>query len=164
MRKLLAHPSITVASDKNSNPNSLAALRAASSASVPKIDILLTHATPASIALHTPNVPQPLTDPISVPLDDVVRAALPRYHFVSGSGVFWEREPFGWPGAAEDGRSTRFISIGKFGGKLAEGQKRPRVRCKHHFILDLVPYIPTVELCFQHCRPYAEFRPNPSPS
>ncbi|KIM33244.1 hypothetical protein M408DRAFT_14068 [Serendipita vermifera MAFF 305830] len=126
VRKLLAHPSITAVKDKNYNPNSLAALRAASSASVPKIDILLTHATPASIALHTPNVPQPLTDPISVPLDDVVRAALPRYHFVSGPGIFWERDPFAWPDAAEEGRYTRFLSVGRFGGMIPEGQKRPR--------------------------------------
>jgi hypothetical protein len=124
----LAHPSITAAVDKNFNPNSLATLKAASSASVPKVDILLTHATPASIALHTPNVPEALTNPISVPLDEVVRRALPRYHFVSGAGIFWEREPFAWPGAADDGRCTRFLSIGRYGEKTLEGQKKPRVR------------------------------------
>ena len=93
-----------------------------------KIDILLTHAIPESIVLHTPDVPQPLRDPIARPLDEVVRGAMPRYHIVSAASTFWEREPFGWPGVAEDGRCTRFLSVGPFGGTVPEGEKRPRVR------------------------------------
>ena len=92
-----------------------------------KIDILLTHVTPASLTLHTPNMPPSYPDRVSPQLDDVVRAAMPRYHFVSGAGMFWEREPFPWPDAVDTGRCTRFLSIGAFGGQVPEGQKRPRV-------------------------------------
>ncbi|KAG8839834.1 hypothetical protein FRB91_006781 [Serendipita sp. 411] len=125
VRKLLANPAIT-ATSKQQNPNSLAALRAASSPSAAKIDVLLTHITPASMVLHTPNIPSTYSDVVSPQLDDVVRAALPRYHFVSGGGMFWEREPFGWPDSPEEGRCTRFLSIGAFGGTTPEGQKKPR--------------------------------------
>ncbi|KAG8812364.1 hypothetical protein FRC17_002060 [Serendipita sp. 399] len=126
VRKFLAHPAITAANNKQHNPNSLAALRAVSSSSTPKIDILLTHVTPASMVLHTPNTPSTYSDTVSPQLDDVVRAAVPRYHFVSGGGMFWEREPFGWPNDADEGRCTRFLSIGAFGGTIPDGQKRPR--------------------------------------
>ncbi|CAG8705726.1 9494_t:CDS:2, partial [Acaulospora colombiana] len=97
VRKLISHPSITAPTNAHQNPNSLAALKAASEVSPAKIDILLTHIPPASIALHTPNVPKELESPIAPPFDDIVRAAMPRYHFVSRPGIFWERDPFGWP-------------------------------------------------------------------
>lgn len=123
VRKLLSHPSITIPKSQQ-NPNSLAAMKASSTTT--KIDILLTHVTPASLTLHTPNMPPSYPDRVSPQLDDIVRAAMPRYHFVSGAGMFWEREPFPWPDAADSGRCTRFLSIGAFGGQIPEGQKRPR--------------------------------------
>ncbi|PVG04244.1 hypothetical protein CPB86DRAFT_747588 [Serendipita vermifera] len=142
VRKIISHPSITAASNVHHNPNSLAALKAASEVSPAKIDILLTHIPPASIALHTPNVPKELESPIAPPFDDVVRAAMPRYHFVSRPGIFWERDPFGWPGMAETGRCTRFLSIGAFGGTAPEGQKKPR----WSYAFSIVPITPSTVL------------------
>ena len=61
-------------------------------------------------------------------VDDVVRRAKPRYYFATGAGgppQFWEREPFAWDD--EDGRITRFVSLGAFGGEHGTA-KKPRVR------------------------------------
>lgn len=102
-----------------------------------KIDILLTHAVPDALVLHTPHVPDSLKGLNAPALDDVVRGAMPRYHFISGAEVFWEREPFGWPGVAEDGRCTRFISIGAFGGMSVPGEKKPRVGFTYTDVLRL---------------------------
>jgi hypothetical protein len=62
------------------------------------------------------------------PLDDIVRRTQPRYHFVMGGSEpssFWEREPFVWEG--DEGRITRFVALGAFGGAPPAGKKQ-RVR------------------------------------
>ncbi|KAJ2934947.1 hypothetical protein H1R20_g2137, partial [Candolleomyces eurysporus] len=61
----------------------------------------------------------------TLPLDDVVAKIKPRYHFAAAGGrppKFWEREPFVWDG--EDGRISRFISLGAFGNEPATGKKQ----------------------------------------
>lgn len=62
------------------------------------------------------------------PLDDIIRRTKPRYHFSAGGGqpaMFWEREPFVWDD--EEGRVSRFVSLGAFGGEPTPGKKQ-RVR------------------------------------
>jgi len=68
----------------------------------------------------------------ATPLGEVVRRARPRYIFWTGGGEdgFWEREPFGWDGtgSGSEGRYTRGIKIGRFGGPPpVEGKKKARV-------------------------------------
>jgi hypothetical protein len=36
--------------------------------------------------------------------------------------MFWEREPFVWDG--EEGRVSRFVSLGSFGGEPTTGKKQ----------------------------------------
>ncbi|KAH8923096.1 hypothetical protein BT69DRAFT_1262729 [Atractiella rhizophila] len=78
--------------------------------SASECDILITASFPASIGAHSsklpPNIPQG-----SQPISELLSKCKPKYHFVGGEGIFWEREPFAW----EDGektRVTRFFSIG----------------------------------------------------
>ena len=59
------------------------------------------------------------------PVAEIVRRTKPRYHFTAGGGKppkFWEREPFVWD--EDNGRVTRFVSLGAFGGPPAEGKKQ----------------------------------------
>jgi len=115
-------------SDKKSY-SSLAAIQASASTSQ-LIDILLTNDWPVSIAQFSA---APLPDPQlasigAAPLSDVIRKTKPRYHFAAGGGhppKFWEREPFLWDD--EQGRVSRFVSLGAFGGESAGGKKQ-RVR------------------------------------
>jgi len=108
---------------------SLAAIQSTASESQ-DIDIFLSNTWPASI---TQQIVAPLPDPRlasigAPPLDDVVSKIRPRYHFAAMGGqppMFWEREPFAWDG--EDGRYTRFVSLGSFGSQNVEGKKQ-RVR------------------------------------
>lgn len=75
----------------------------------------------------------PLPDPKlssigAAPLSDVIRKTKPRYHYAAGGGSptkFWEREPYVW--GDEEGRISRFVSLGAFGGVPTEGKKQ-RVR------------------------------------
>ena len=129
IQKLLAHPAITPAKSQHHKPGSLAAIRAAADSAPTKIDILLTHAIPDAIANLCPNAPPAaqLVSSFCPHLNGVVKNAMPRYHFASGVGTFWEREPFAWSGVAEAGRVTRFISLGSFGGSVSAGEKKPRV-------------------------------------
>ena len=112
---------------------SLAAIRQqmSSSSPFPVVDILLTNTWPASMTAFSSSSP-PLSDVnecSAQPLDQIVRLAKPRYHFACGAGdppQFWEREPFVWDD--ENGRVTRFVTLGAFGTKVQEGVKKPRVR------------------------------------
>ncbi len=93
-----------------------------------QVDILLTYGWPASITKLSKTVPSSLNSDSSVPpLDEIMIACRPRYHFAAAGAsppAFWEREPFVWEGQVE-GAITRFISLGAFGGS-SDG-KRPRV-------------------------------------
>lgn len=99
------------------------------------LDILLLQTPPPSLSLLSPTFNQ-LEFNIgqgASPLVDVIRRAKPRYVFFmggkDGEDGFWEREPFGWDGVGSEGRFTRCIRMGQFGGPPpAEGQKKARVR------------------------------------
>ena len=74
------------------------------------------------------SAPLPPVDLASVTapsLDEAVRRTKPRYHFAAGGGqppMFWEREPFVWDD--EEGRVSRFVSLGAFGGEPTAGKKQ----------------------------------------
>ena len=129
VQRLLAHPAITAARSQHHKPGSLAAIRAAADSAPSKIDILLTHAIPDAIVNLSHNAPPAaqLAPSFCSHLNRVTEKTIPRYHFSSGAGTFWEREPFAWPGVAEAGRVTRFISLGSVGGSVGAGEKKPRV-------------------------------------
>lgn len=62
------------------------------------------------------------------PVDEVILKTKPRYIFSSSGGQpphFWEREPFIW--SDEEGRASRFVGLGAFGGEQGPGKKQ-RVR------------------------------------
>jgi len=62
------------------------------------------------------------------PAGDIVRSTKPRYFLAAGGGeppAFWEREPFVWDD--EQGRVSRFISLGAFGGGQPTTGKKQRV-------------------------------------
>ena len=130
IQRLLAHPAITAAKSQHHKPGSLAAIRAAADSAPSKIDILLTHTIPDAIVNLSHNAPPAaqLAPSFCSHLNRVIEKTIPRYHFSSGVGTFWEREPFAWPGVAEAGRVTRFISLGSVGGSVGTGGKKPRVR------------------------------------
>lgn len=72
------------------------------------VDVLVTYGWPWAIAKE-----QKLSLVGNKVVDTVVKALRPRYHFAVGHerGKFHERPPFAW----EDGRITRFISLGREG-------------------------------------------------
>lgn len=112
------------------NYQSLATIQSTSTSSQ-TIDILLSNAWPSLITNFSAcAVPQiELSSILAQPLDDVVRRTQPRYHFAMGGGTpptFWEREPFVWDG--DEGRITRFVSLGAFGGEAPSSGKKQRVR------------------------------------
>ncbi|KAI0784379.1 CwfJ C-terminus 1-domain-containing protein-like protein [Abortiporus biennis] len=110
------------ANSKISSYTSLASIKASTSTS-PLVDILLTNTFPADVtALSSVQLPSPSfpTTEGAEPVADLVRRTKPRYHFVAGGGskqtpMFWEREPFTWDD--ENGRVSRFIGLGAFGGE-----------------------------------------------
>jgi len=125
----LVKTSSSSSSDSKKSYSSLAAIQASASTSQ-LIDILLTNVWPVSITLlSTAPLPDPQLLSIGAPpLDDVIRKTKPRYHFAAGGAhppKFWEREPFVWDD--EQGRVSRFVSLGAFGGEPATGKKQ-RVR------------------------------------
>lgn len=130
MRPILASPHLLppASSSAAASQPSLASLKNPQPTGV---DILLLHSPPPSLSLLSPSCTK-LDFSLgtgAVPFGDLVRRTRPRYIFWAGGGEdgFWEREPFGWTGA--DGRYTRAIKIGNFGGPPApEGKKKPRVR------------------------------------
>ncbi len=123
----------TLTSSKQSNKqktsySSLASMQASSSSSQ-LIDILLTNVWPSCInQFSEAPLPEPdLTRQNSgvPPLDEVIRKAKPRYHFAAPGGErgqFWEREPYVWD--EENGRVSRFVSLGAFGGEPVIGKKQ----------------------------------------
>jgi len=116
-------------STKKQNYKSLAAIHSAASPSQ-LIDILISNVWPSSIT-HFSSAPLPSPELASMgaePLDDTIQRTKPRYHFAGCGGQspkFWEREPFAWED--EEGRITRFVSLGAFGGEPTPGKKQ-RVR------------------------------------
>ncbi|KAH9945834.1 nuclear protein [Epithele typhae] len=126
VEKLLAN---TMTSSKPADKNyiSLAAI-AGSSASSQLVDILISNAWPAGIdGFSAAPLPAPELSAIGVrPVADVIRKTKPRYHFAAGGGKpakFWEREPYVWD--EDNGRVSRFVSVGAFGGEQGPG-KKPR--------------------------------------
>ncbi|KDE02964.1 hypothetical protein MVLG_06530 [Microbotryum lychnidis-dioicae p1A1 Lamole] len=83
-------------------------------------DILLTTSLPASLPLLSA-LALPATakgQPFSSELDEVVRMSRPRYHFIGGTGIFWEREPFQWNDGSR--QVCRSICLGEMGAKGKE--------------------------------------------
>jgi hypothetical protein len=106
--------------------SSLASIQASSTSSQ-LIDVLLTNVWPASIAeFSSAPLPDPQLSSIGAPpLNEVIRKTKPRYHFAAGGGSppqYWEREPFIWED--EQGRVSRFVSLGAFGGEPTTGKKQ----------------------------------------
>ena len=117
---------LTKTTPQNQNYKSLAAIRDAA-ASSQLVDILISHVWPESITQLSaaPLPPLDIFSIVALPLDDVIRRTKPRYHFAAGGGqppMFWEREPFVWDD--EEGRVSRFVSLGTFGGEPAVGKKQ----------------------------------------
>ncbi|SGZ22743.1 BQ5605_C022g09536 [Microbotryum silenes-dioicae] len=86
----------------------------------PPPDILLTTSLPASLPLLSA-LALPATakgQPFSSELDEVVRMSRPRYHFIGGTGIFWEREPFQWNDGSR--QVCRSICLGEMGAKGKE--------------------------------------------
>lgn len=78
------------------------------------MDILVTHAWPTQIAhLSSKPVNPEISASGSPAISEILATARPRYHFVAGQPVFWEREPFSWP-AEKQPIATRFISLAPF--------------------------------------------------
>lgn len=113
-------------STTDQNYKSLSSIQSTSTSSQ-LVDILLSNVWPAAITQFSS---APLPDPslASVgahPLDDVIRRTKPRYHFAAAGGhppKFWEREPLVWD--EEDGRVSRFVSLGAFGCEPTVGKKQ----------------------------------------
>ncbi|OBZ69111.1 Zinc finger CCCH domain-containing protein 59 [Grifola frondosa] len=125
VEKLLAN-TMTKSKPKEQNYTSLASIKTTVTDSQ-DIDILISNAWPSSITqLSSAPLPSPELAYIGVdPVAEIVRRTRPRYHFAAGGGqppVFWEREPFVWDEA--NGRITRFVSLGAFGGEPTAGKKQ----------------------------------------
>ncbi|KAJ3569956.1 hypothetical protein NP233_g4719 [Leucocoprinus birnbaumii] len=122
--RLLANTLSMTSTSKNYK--SLATIQSTSTSSQ-AIDILLSNAWPSLITAHSscPVAQDQLTNILAQPLDDIVKRTQPRYHFVMGGGTtptFWEREPFVWNG--DEGRVSRFVTLGAFGGAPPAGKKQ----------------------------------------
>jgi hypothetical protein len=105
---------------------SLAAIQSTASSSQ-LVDVLITNVWPSLITnFSSAPLPAPELASVSISqLDDVIRRIKPRYHFAACGGKppkFWEREPFVWD--EEQGRVSRFISLGAFGGEPVGGKKQ----------------------------------------
>ncbi|KAG6851286.1 hypothetical protein H0H93_011722 [Arthromyces matolae] len=124
LERLLSN-SLSKTASARQNFKSLAAIQSSMSSSQ-LVDIFLTNVWPSAITQLTTSPPGPSISSSVAELDEVVRQIKPRYHFASGRGSppqFWEREPYVWDD--EEGRVSRFISLGAFGGEGREG-KKPR--------------------------------------
>ena len=111
------------------NFSSLAAIRAAAS-STSLIDVMISNVWPEPITQFSDvTLPSPELASIGVqPAGDIVRSTKPRYFLAASGGKppkFWEREPFVWDD--EQGRVSRFISLGAFGGEQPATGKKQRV-------------------------------------
>ncbi|TFK54640.1 hypothetical protein OE88DRAFT_938072 [Heliocybe sulcata] len=120
VEKLLSNTN--TASSKTQDYSSLGAIKSSQ-----LVDIFLTNVWPSSITKSS-SVPLPSPELASMgapPVDEMVKTTKPKYIFSAGGGKppkFWEREPFVWEG--EEGRSTRFISLGAFGAEAVNGKKQ----------------------------------------
>ena len=127
VEKLLAN-TMTTSKPKEQNYTSLASIKSSSTSSQ-LIDILISNAWPSGIT-HFSSAPLPVPELVSIgvePVAEVARRTKPRYHFASGGAHpprFWEREPYTWD--EDNGRVSRFVSLGAFGGEQPSG-KKPRV-------------------------------------
>ena len=121
--------SMTKLTSEPQNFSSLAAIRAAAS-STSLVDVMISNVWPEPITQFS-EVVLPLPELASIgiqPAGDIVRSTKPRYFLAGGGGkppVFWEREPFVWDD--EEGRVSRFISLGAFGGEQPTTGKKQRV-------------------------------------
>lgn len=128
VEKLISNISTSASPATNSNGVKLSLLERVSSSSSHLVDILISQVWPSSITRFAAAAPSVAPNHAVGYIDDVVRRAKPRYHFATGAGnppQFWEREPFVWDD--EDGRVSRFVSLGAFGGDHGSA-KKPRVR------------------------------------
>jgi hypothetical protein len=119
---------------KNKNYSSLSAIQADGGPSQ-LVDILITNSWPTCISQFS-SLPAPdLLTQAGPPVDIIMQRVKPRYQF-SASKLFWEREPFVWDD--EQGRISRFVSLGTFAGPPPpEGTKRSRV-CICQYLLFLI--------------------------
>ena len=141
---------MTNSTSEPQNFSSLAAIRAAAS-STSLVDVMISNVWPEPITQFS-DVALPLPELASIgvqPAGDIVKSTKPRYFLAAAGGrppVFWEREPFVWDD--EQGRVSRFISLGAFGGEQPTAGKKQRVI---DFRLDdILPYSTThfsVVLC-----------------
>ena len=115
--------------DEPQNFSSLVAIRAASS-STSLVDVMISNVWPEPITQFS-EVVLPLPELASIgiqPAGEIVRSTKPRYFLAAAGGkppTFWEREPFVWDD--EEGRVSRFISLGAFGGEQPTTGKKQRV-------------------------------------
>ncbi|KAF8163426.1 nuclear protein [Crassisporium funariophilum] len=124
--RLLSNTLTKASTSSQKSYSSLASIQAVASTSQ-LIDILLTNVWPVSVSQFSSiPLPDPQLSSIGAPpLNAVILKTKPRYHFaVSGgqSPKFWEREPFVWDD--EQGRVSRFVSLGAFGGEPTSGKKQ----------------------------------------
>ncbi|KAI0723917.1 nuclear protein [Cerioporus squamosus] len=126
VERLLAN-TMTTSKPKEQNYTSLASIKSSTTSSQ-LVDIFISNAWPSGIT-HFSSAPLPAPELASIgvePVAEVVRKTKPRYHFTSGGGHpprFWEREPYTWD--EDNGRVSRFVSLGAFGGEQPSG-KKPR--------------------------------------
>lgn len=112
-------------STSTANFTSLSSIKA-SAASSHLIDVLISNVWPHPITQFS-SIPLPSQELSSIevpPVGELVQRTKPRYHIAAtrGQPLFWEREPFIWDD--EQGRISRFISLGAFGGKPIPGKKQ----------------------------------------
>ena len=135
VEKLIDNVTTSSSSATSSKVPSLTQL-AQSASNTHLVDILISHAWPAAISATCP-MPSAAQPPVPA-LDEVVRKAKPKYYFAVGGGTppqFWEREPFVWEEA--NGRVTRFVSLGTFGGEHGT-EKKPRVSSQPCVVFSLL--------------------------
>ncbi|KAH9928175.1 nuclear protein [Fomitopsis serialis] len=126
VERLLSNTLTTSKPGSQQNYTSLAAIKA-NAATSQLVDIFISNAWPSSVT-HASNapLPDPALSSIGIdPVAEIVRRTKPRYHFAAGGGSppkFWEREPFVW--GEDNGRISRFVSLGAFGGPPTEGKKQ----------------------------------------
>ena len=125
--RLLSNTLSKSSTSTQKNYSSLASIQAVSTSSQ-LIDVLLTNVWPASITEFS-SLPDPQLSSIGAPpLNEVIRKTKPRYHFAGGGShppKFWEREPYVWED--EQGRVSRFVSLGAFGGETTGKKQRVRL-------------------------------------
>ncbi|KDR81728.1 hypothetical protein GALMADRAFT_207150 [Galerina marginata CBS 339.88] len=125
--RLLSNTLAKTSTSNQKSYSSLASIQATASSSQ-LVDILLTNIWPISITqFSSAPLPDPQLSSVGAsPLSDIIRKTKPRYHIAAGAGhppKFWEREPYTWED--EQGRVSRFVSLGAFGGESGTG-KKPR--------------------------------------